>query len=75
MKKKKTKPEGYYAFTKLKGEELIKKYSKKFKYNYGIFRYFNVAGASSSGKVGEIQISYGHLIKNLAIQSLKKIQL
>ena len=31
-----------------------------------------MAGASSSGKIGEIQRSYGHLIKNLAIQSLKK---
>ena len=35
-------------------------------------RYFNVAGASNSNKIGEIQKSYGHLFKNLAIQSLKK---
>ena len=69
---KKTKPEGYYAITKLKSEQLIKKYSKKFNYNFGILRYFNVAGASSSGKIGEIESSYGHLIKNIAIQSLKK---
>ena len=68
---KKTNPEGYYALTKLKGEELIKKYSNKFNYKYGILRYFNVAGASPSGKVGEIESSYGHLIKNIAIQSLK----
>jgi len=68
---KKTNPEGYYALTKFKGEELIKKYSKKFNYNYGILRYFNVAGASPSGKIGEIEASYGHLIKNIAIQSLK----
>jgi UDP-glucose 4-epimerase len=69
---KKSNPEGYYALTKLKGEELIKKYSNKFNYKYGILRYFNVAGASPSGKIGEIESSYGHLIKNLAIQSLKK---
>ena len=69
---KKTNPEGYYALTKFKGEELIKNYSKKFNYNYGILRYFNVAGASSSGKIGEIESSYGHLIKNIAIQSLKR---
>ena len=69
---KKTNPEGYYALTKFKGEELIKKYSKKFNYNFGILRYFNVAGASPSGKIGEIETAYGHLIKNIAIQSLKK---
>ena len=69
---KKLNPQGYYAYTKYKGEELIKKYSKKFNYNYGLLRYFNVAGASNSGKIGEIEKSHGHLIKNLAIQSLKK---
>jgi len=68
----KPNPQGYYAFTKLKGEQLIKKYSKKFKYKFGILRYFNVAGASNSGKIGEIEKSYGHLIKNIAIQSKKK---
>jgi UDP-glucose 4-epimerase len=29
---KKPNPQGHYAYTKYKGEELIKKYSKKFKY-------------------------------------------
>ena len=72
VNEKKTNPEGYYALTKFKGEELIKNYSQKFNYNYGILRYFNVAGASPSGKIGEIETSYGHLIKNLAIQSLKR---
>ena len=69
---KKTNPGGYYGFTKLIGEELFKKFKKKYNYNFGIFRYFNVAGASPSGKIGEIETSHGHLIKNLAIQSLKK---
>ena len=67
----KPKPKSYYAFTKFKSEEIIKKYSKKFKYKYGILRYFNVAGASKSGKIGEIEKSHGHLIKNIAIQSQK----
>ena len=71
-KKKKLKPNGYYAFTKLKGEELVTKYSKKYRFKYGILRYFNVAGASESGEIGEIESSHGHLIKNIAIQSLKK---
>ena len=70
--KKKPNPQGYYAYTKYKGEEIVRKYAKKYNYRYAILRYFNVAGASNSNKIGEIQRSYGHLIKNLAIQSLKK---
>ena len=69
---KKANPQGYYAYTKYKSEELIKKFSKQSKFKYGILRYFNVAGASPSGKIGEIEKSHGHLIKNLAIESLKK---
>lgn len=69
---KKPNPQGYYGYTKYKGEELVKKLSLKYKFKYGILRYFNVAGASPSGKIGEIETSHGHLIKNLAIQSLKK---
>ena len=69
---RKPNPQGYYAYTKYKSEELIKKFSKKYKFKYGILRYFNVAGASPSGKIGEIEKSHGHLIKNLAIESLKK---
>jgi UDP-glucose 4-epimerase len=70
--KKKPNPQGYYAYTKYKGEEIIKKFAKKYNYQFGILRYFNIAGASSSGKIGEINKSHGHLIKNIAIQSLKK---
>ena len=69
---KKANPQGYYAYTKYKSEELIKKFSKQYKFKYGILRYFNVAGASPSGKIWEIEKSHGHLIKNLAIESLKK---
>ena len=71
--KNKPNPQGYYASTKYKGEELIKKYASKFNYNFGILRYFNVAGASPSRKIGEIETSHGHLIKNIAIQSMRKI--
>ena len=70
--KNKLNPKGYYAYTKLESEKLIINYSKKYKLNFGILRYFNVAGASTSGKIGEINPSHGHLIKNLAIQYLKK---
>ena len=70
--RKKPNPQSYYAFTKYKGEEIIKKYSKKYNYKYAILRYFNVAGASKSGKIGEIEISHNNLFKNIAISSLKK---
>ncbi len=69
---RKPNPQGYYGYTKFKGEELIKKLSLKYNLKYGILRYFNVAGASNSGKIGEIETSHGHLIKNLAIRSLEK---
>tara|TARA_Y200000002_G_C22505573_1_gene589075 strand:+ start:364 stop:522 length:159 start_codon:yes stop_codon:yes gene_type:complete len=51
---------------------LVKEYSKKLDINYGILRYFNVAGASDTGKIDQIE-SNGQLVKNIAIQSLKKI--
>ena len=69
---RKPNPQGYYAYTKYKGEELIKEYSKICNYKYAILRYFNVAGASPSNKIGQIEKSQGQLIKNVAIQSLKK---
>lgn len=68
----KLNPSNYYGYTKFKGEELIKEYSRKYKFKYSILRYFNVAGASNSKKIGEIQTSHGHLIKNIAIESLSK---
>ena len=69
---RKPNTQGYYGYTKFKGEELLKKLSLKYNLRYGILRYFNVAGASNSGKIGEIETSHGHLIKNLAIKSLEK---
>ena len=69
--KNKLNPKGYYAYTKLESEKLIINYSKKYKLNFGILRYFNVAGANTSGKIGEINPSHGHLIK-INVQYLKK---
>ena len=65
------KPKSIYGKTKIRAENLIKNFANKNKINYGILRYFNIAGSSPSGKIGEIEKSYGHLIKNLAIQSIK----
>ena len=70
--KRKPNPQGKYASTKFDGEKIIKKYSKKYNYKYVILRYFNVVGASNSGKIGEIEKSHNHLFKNIAIASLKK---
>jgi len=69
---KRANPKGYYARTKYEGEKIIIKYAKKFNYKYAILRYFNIAGASPSNKIGEINSSHGHLFKNIAIQSLKR---
>ena len=46
------KPINYYAYTKLKSEKIIKKYSKTYNYNYSILRLFNACGSSPSGKLG-----------------------
>ena len=69
--KTKLEPTSVYGKTKLKGEKLIKFFCKKNKINYGILRFFNVAGASSSGKIG--QINQGdQLFKNLSVEVQKK---
>ena len=64
-------PKSVYGKTKLAGERIIKSHSKKYSINYGILRFFNVAGASSSGKIGQIK-SGDQLFKNLSITVTKK---
>ena len=67
----KKNPKGVYGFTKLKGEQMIKKYFSGGKINYGILRYFNVVGASQSKKIGQIN-NNGQLFKNLSSAIIKK---
>ena len=67
---RKIKSKRILCLHKIKRWRINQKILKKLNYNFGIFRYFNVAGASSSGKIGEIETSHGHLIKNIAIQSI-----
>ena len=69
--KSKVYPKSVYGKTKLLAENLIIKYCKKTKINYGILRYFNVCGASPSGKLG--LVSKGdHLFKNISSEIIKK---
>ena len=63
-----TLPDSVYGKTKLQAENLVK---KEFKKNYIILRYFNVVGASPSKKIGLIN-KYGQLLKNFAVEILKK---
>ena len=55
------KPKSIYGQTKIKAEKIIKSFAKKNKINYGILRYFNIAGASLSGKIGLINKKSDHL--------------
>lgn len=63
-----TTPLSIYGKTKLQAENIIK---KNFNGNYGILRYFNVAGASSDNKFGQINKS-DQLFKNLSLEVLKE---
>ena len=64
-------PRSIYGKTKLLGEKLIINKFKKQNTKFAILRFFNVAGASKSGKIG--QITKGdQLFKNLSIASKKK---
>ena len=67
----KTQPKSMYGKTKLECEKLIKLYSKKYKFNYGILRYFNVAGSDIENKIGCINKT-NSLIKNLSQNIAKK---
>jgi len=66
------KPKSVYGKTKIKAEKLIKNFSQKNKINYGILRYFNIAGSSPSGKIGLINKNSDHLFKNFSIELMKK---
>ena len=63
-------PISYYGKTKHLSELLIKDFSKNNNINYGILRYFNVAGSDERLRTGCINEN-GQLIKNL-VTSLKK---
>jgi UDP-glucose 4-epimerase len=59
-----TIPTSNYAKSKLFSEILIQNYAKKFSIKYAILRYFNVIGADSQLRSG--QVCKGPLIKNIS---------
>jgi len=67
----KPKPINLYGKTKFLGEKMIKNFCMKKKLRYFILRYFNVIGASKTGKIGPLK-NYGQLFKVLSKNSLKK---
>mgnify|MGYP001362770488 CR=1 FL=1 len=69
--KTKLGPTSVYGKTKLRCEKLVKIFCNKNKLNFGILRYFNVAGASTSGKIGQINKG-DQLFKNLSKEIKKK---
>ena len=70
--KSKLKPTSVYGKTKLKGERIISSFSKRNKLNFGILRFFNVVGASTTNKIGQINKG-DQLFKNLSLEIKKKI--
>ncbi len=68
----KVDPINPYGETKLASEKMIKWVSKKYGINYCIFRYFNVAGADQSLKIGLRKNNLTHLIPVAVETGLKK---
>lgn len=63
-------PANNYGSSKLAAENLIKKFSLKHNFKYAILRYFNVIGADSKLRTG--QINTGALIKNICHNIVKR---
>lgn len=58
-----THPINPYGCSKLMSEQMIRDYSQASKLEYVILRYFNVAGADTSGQLGPSSKKAEHLIK------------
>ncbi|MBK1988476.1 UDP-glucose 4-epimerase GalE [Sphaerospermopsis aphanizomenoides BCCUSP55] len=67
-----TMPINPYGRSKLMSEWLIKDYAITSSLRYVILRYFNVAGADSSGKLGQISPKTNHLIRSACDAALKR---
>ena len=58
-----TLPINPYGQSKLMSEKIIQDYARSSELKYVILRYFNVAGADSSGQIGQMGKKAAHLIK------------
>jgi len=67
----KPRPNNIYGRTKLNCELLIQNFCKKNLIKFVILRYFNVVGASKSGRIGQLK-NYGQLFKILSKAIYKK---
>ena len=65
------KPESPYGNSKLAVELALMDLSKVYSFNYGIFRYFNVAGSDPECRSGSIQEPATHLIAKACEAALK----
>lgn len=73
-----TEPTNPYGETKLAMEKIFKWVSKSSDINYAALRYFNVAGADSSGAIGELHDPETHLIPiiiDVALGNREKISI
>lgn len=61
----KKNPLNPYGHSKLIAEELIKSYEQTHGIKHVLFRYFNAAGSSMDGSIGEIHTPETHLIPNI----------
>jgi len=62
-----------YGETKLAAEKILKWFDGAYGIKYAALRYFNVAGAHPSGKIGEDHRPESHLIPNVLQAALGKI--
>ncbi|MEM9926727.1 MAG: UDP-glucose 4-epimerase GalE [Cyanobacteria bacterium P01_D01_bin.50] len=67
-----TEPINPYGRSKLMSEWLIQDYAAASNLKYVILRYFNVAGAEPSGRLGQISPNATHLIKVACDAALKR---
>ncbi|SRR5579883_146498 len=67
-----TLPINPYGRSKLVCEWLISDYGKASHLRYVILRYFNVAGADSAGRLGQMSQEVSHLIKTACDAALKR---
>lgn len=69
-----TAPQNPYGYSKLMGEQLIKDVATAHDLHFIILRYFNVAGAESTGRIGQHSKVATHLIKKICQAALGKLE-